>query len=159
MPDDGSLVTPDQAVRDRLRKMSELSTATLADEVPGSARLTRPLFPPVLSSAEFLKRREAPGWQVQALAYEDTAGSPWFWIVRLIEDDSGSGVCVAGAAEAAARKATLNVPIPRINYAGCWGGHGLALGGRVTGTGAEQATSARLSIRDAVLIDEVEGES
>jgi hypothetical protein len=45
---------------------------------------------------------------------------------------------------------------PWINYAGCWGKDGLALGGWVVGTGAERAASARLSMRDAVLVDDVD---
>jgi hypothetical protein len=39
----------------------------------------------------------------------------------------------------------------------CWDYDGLALGGRVSGTRAERAASARLSIRDAVVDDDVGG--
>jgi hypothetical protein len=133
--------------------MGEVSTATSADEVPGDARLAHPPFPPVLSSMQILKRREAPGRQVLAVAYEDAGGNPWFWIVRLIEDETGSWrVCGGGGGSG-----DPHWDQPVINYAGCWGKDGLALGGRVTGTGAERAASARLSIRDAVLDDDVGG--
>lgn len=89
-------MTPDQAVRDWLRKMGEVSTTMSAHEVPDSIRLAHAPFPAVLSSMEVLKRREAPGRQVQALAYEDAAGSAWFWIVRLIEDEAAYGACGGG---------------------------------------------------------------
>lgn len=154
MAESGSLVTPDQAVRDWLRKMGEVARATWADQVTDSARLAHPAFPPVFSSMEVLKRRGAPGRQVQALAYEDAAGGAWFWIVRLIEDDSGSWRVCGGGGGA---RGDPQRPYPWINYAGCWGEDGLALGGRVTGTGAERAASARLSIRDSVLVDDIGG--
>jgi hypothetical protein len=150
------LVTPDQAVRDWLRRMGEVST-TSAGEIPRDAGVKAPPFPRAISSLEVLKRREAPGRQVQALVYEDAAGSPWFWIVRLIEDDDGSwGVCGGGGGTDGPQGAPQR-PYPWINYAGCWGEDGLALGGRVAGTGADQAASARLSIRDTVLVDDVDG--
>ncbi len=60
MSEGRDLVTPDQAVQDWLLRMGELSTAKSAGEVPDLARLTRPPFPPVLSSMEIVKRREAP---------------------------------------------------------------------------------------------------
>jgi hypothetical protein len=153
MPEGRSLVTPDQAVRDWMRRMGEVSTARYPDEGQDGATLTHPPFPPVLSSMDVLKRREAPGRQVHALAYEDAAGQSWFWIVRVIEDESGSWrVCGGGGGSGDPRWER-----PVINYAGCWGKDGLALGGRVTGIGAEQAASARLSIRDTVLVDDVGG--
>jgi hypothetical protein len=137
--------------------MGELSTVTSADEVADGARLTHPPFPPVLSSMEVLKRREAPGRHVHALAYEDAAGSPWFWIVRLIEDDSGSWRVCGGGGGSGGAQGEPQRRYPWINYAGCWGRDGLALGGRVTGAGAGRAAAARLSIRDTVLVDDVGG--
>jgi hypothetical protein len=146
-------VTPDQAVRDWLRKMGEVSTATPADLVNDVAQFAP--FPPVVASMELLKRREAPGRQVHALAYEDAAGSSWFWIVRLIEDDSGSWrVCGGGGGDA---QGEPERPYPWISYAGCWDKDGLALGGWVTGGGAERVAAARLSIRETVLVDDVGG--
>lgn len=124
-----------------------------ADEVPDGAGLTHPPFPPVISSMQILKRREAPGRQVLAVSYEDAGGNPWFWIVRLIEGETGSWRACGGGGGSG----DLHWDHPVINYAGCWGKDGLALGGRVTGTGAERAVSARLSIRDAVLDDDVGG--
>ena len=153
MPEGRSLVTPDQAIRDWLRSMGEVSTATSAGEVPHGAGLTHPPFPPLLSSMQILKRREAPRRQVLAVAYEDAAGIPWFWIVRLIEDETGSWRACGGGGGSGDPQWDR----PVINYAGCWGKDGLALGGRVTGTGAERAASARLSVRDAVLDDDVGG--
>jgi hypothetical protein len=147
------LMTPDQAVRDWLRRMGEASTTTSADEFPDGAGLTHPPFPPVFSSMQILKRREAPRREVLAVAYEDTAGNPWFWIVRLIEDATGSWRACGGGGGSG----DPHWDHPVINYAGCWDKDGLALGGRVTGTGAERAASARLSIRDAVLDDDVGG--
>lgn len=133
--------------------MAEVSTPRSPDEAPDGAGLTHPPFPPVLSSIQILKRREAPGRQVLAVAYEDAGGNPWFWIVRLIEDETGSWrVCGGGGGSG-----DPHWDQPVINYAGCWGKDGLALGGRVTSTGAERAASARLSIRDAVLDDDVGG--
>jgi hypothetical protein len=153
MSEGGDLLTPDQAVQDWLRRMGELSAAKSADEVQDVVWLTRPPFPPVLSSMEIVKRRQVPGRKVQALAYQDTAGSPWFWIIRLIEDEDGSWrVCGGGGGSG-----DPQWDRPCINLAGSWGEYGLALGGRVTGTGAEQAASARLGIRDAVLVDDVGG--
>lgn len=147
------VVTADQAVRDWLRDMSEIST-TSADVVSdGAAALTNPPFPPVLSSMEVLKRREAHGRQVHAVAYEDAGGNPWFWIVGLVEDEAGSWrVCGGGGGSG-----DPYFDRPVINYAGCWGKDGLALGGRVTGAGADRAASARLSIRDTELVDDVGG--
>ncbi len=151
-----SFVMPDQAVRDWLGRMDDVSTATSSDEVPDSPRGHQPV-PPVLSSLRVLKRREAPGRQVHALAYEDAACDPWSWIVRLIEDENGSWrVCGGGGGSGGAR-GNPERPYPWINYAGCWGKYGLPLGGRVTGTGAERAESARLLIRDTVLVDDVDG--
>jgi hypothetical protein len=149
----GQPVTPDQAVRDWLRKMSEVPTTTSADVGPDGPGLTTPPFPPVLSSMEVLKHRKGDARQVYAVAYEDAGGNPWFWIVRLIEDEAGSWrVCGGGGGSE-----DPHFDSPVINYAGCWGNDGLALGGRVTGTGAERACSARLSIRDTVLVDDVGG--
>ena len=144
------VVTADQAVRDWLRDMSEIST-TSADVVPESAGLTNSPFPPVLSSMEVLKRREAHGRQVVAVAYEDAGGNPWFWIIRLVKDEAGSWrVCGGGGGSG-----DPQFDRPVINYAGCWDRDGLALGGRVTGTGADRAASARLSIRATELVDDV----
>ena len=153
MPEGSDVVTADQAVRDWLRNMSEVSTTTSADVVPDSAALTNPPFPPVLASMEVLKRRKTRGRQVVACAYEDAGGNPWFWIVRLVEDEAGSWrVCGGGGGSG-----DPHFDRPVINYAGCWGRDGLALGGRVTGTGADRAASARLSIRDTELVDDVGG--
>lgn len=151
MPE-GDLVTPDQAVRDWLRKMSEVPRTSVG-VVPDSAGLTNPPFPPVPSTMEVLKRRQALGRQVYALTYEDAGGHPWFWITRLVEDKAGSWrVCGGGGGSG-----DPHFDRPMINYAGCWGKDGLALGGRVTGTGADRAASARLSIGDTVLVDDVGG--
>jgi hypothetical protein len=156
MPEGRSLVTPDQAVRDWLRKMGEVSTAMSAEEAAGGAGLTHPPSPPALSSMRILKRRETSGRQVHALAYEDAAGSPWFWIIRLIEDDIGSWRVCGGGGGNGSPEGDPQLPFAWINFAGCWGRDGLALGGRVLGAGTEQAASARLSIRDTVLIDDVD---
>lgn len=153
MPEGSDVVTADQAVREWLRKMSEVPTTTSADVAPDSAGLMNPPFPPVLSTMEVVKRRDAHGRQVFALAYEDAGANPWFWIIRLIEHEAGSWrVCGGGGGSG-----NPHFDRPVINYAGCWGKDGLALGGRVTGTGAERASSARLSIRDKVLVDDVDG--
>jgi hypothetical protein len=133
--------------------MGEVATTVSVDRVPGRVRLTNPPSPPVLSSMKVLKRGEAHGRRVYALAYEDAEGNPWFWIVRLIEDENGSWrVCGDGGG-----MGDPQFDRPVINYTGCWGKEGLALGGRVTGAGADRAASARLSIRDEVLVDDVGG--
>lgn len=100
---------------------------------------------------EIVKRRVVPGRQVHALSYLDTAGSRWFWIIRLIEDDDGSWrVCGGGRGNGDPKGDK-----PYVNLAGSWGEYGLALGGRVTGSGAERAASARIRIGDRVVVDDV----
>lgn len=96
---------------------------------------------------EIVKRRVAPGRQVLALAYEDTAGGRWFWIIRLIEDDKGAWrVCGGGGGSG-----DPQWDEPYINLAGSWGRYGLALGGRVSGPGTDGAASARLRIGETLL--------
>jgi hypothetical protein len=152
----GGLLTPELAIEDWLRRMAEVSAISTKGEVPDVHLPTRPPFPPVLSSTEVVKRREIPGRQVHALAYEDTAGSPWFWIVRLVQVENGSWLVCGGGGGRGDAQGDPERSYPWINYAGCWGKDGLALGGWVVGTGAERAASARLSMRDAVLVDDVD---
>ena len=148
-------VAPERAVEDWLRRMGEVFASESTGGEPSSRRLTPQPSPPVLSSMELLKRRAIPGRQVHALTYRDIAGNPWFWIIRLIEVDDGSWrVCGGGggggSGELPGREA------PWINFAACWGEFGLALGGRVVGSGTELGTSARLRLADMVLVDDVE---
>lgn len=143
-------MSPGQAVEDWLRRMGRHPRGE-PDGAPSATKLTGPPHPPVLSSLEIVKRRVIRQRQVHALTYRDTAGGSWFWIVRLIEDDEGSWrVCGGGGGGGEPAWDT-----PRINLAGSWGPYGLALGGRVAGTGSEQAASARLRLGETVLVDDV----
>jgi hypothetical protein len=133
--------------------MPEVSTANSEGKVRVVDQLPSPPSPPVLSSMEIVKRREIPGRQVHALAYKDTAGRPWFWIIRLIQRDNGSWLVCGGGGGSG----DPHWDRPCINLAGTWGTYGLALGGRVTHAGVDQAASARLRMGDTVLSDDIGG--
>jgi len=139
---------PRQAVEEWLSAMGGASRSELAAREPG--RVGPPPFPPVLSSMKILKRRAIPGRQIHAVAYHDTVGTPWFWVVRLIEEDDDSWQVRGGGGGSGP---SPERGMPWINYAGCWGKDGLAVGGRVAGSGA--ATSARLRMGDAILVDDI----
>jgi hypothetical protein len=146
------LVMPDQAIEDWLRRMGEHSARQAAGRIPGGTRLTRPPFPPVLSSMEILKRKGVPGRQVVALAYRDTDGGRWSWIIRLIEDDEGSWrVCGGGGGSG-----DPQWDEPYVNLASSWGRYGLALGGQISGRGTERAASALLRIGETLLTDDTD---
>jgi hypothetical protein len=145
MSENDGRITPEQAVEAWLRRMSEASRSERSGEVPPPA--------PVHSSLQILKRRTIRGRQAQALSYRDTTGNPWFWIIRLVEDDDGSWRVLGGgggSGDAPKREE------PWINLAGCWGEHGLALGGRVAGRGPFRGSSARLRIGRTVLTNDTE---
>jgi hypothetical protein len=63
-------MTPEQAIRDWLRRMGD-SASEPARSAPSGSGPTRPT-PPVMSSIEIVKRRAIPGRQVVALHYRDT---------------------------------------------------------------------------------------
>jgi hypothetical protein len=145
-------MTPQQAVEDWVRRIAEQTTPEQAVDAPGGAMEARPA-PPVLERMEIVRHRDIPGRQIHALTYRDVAGDRWSWIVRLIQDDEGSWrVCGGGGGIG-------NGPErdgPWINLAGCWGEHGLAIGGWVADPGAMRAASARLRTGDEVQADDVE---
>jgi hypothetical protein len=120
-------MTPEQAIRDWLRRMGD-SASEPARSAPSGSGPTRPT-PPVMSSMQIVRRRAIPGRQVVALHYPDTADEPWSWIIRLIQDDDGSWrVCGGGGGGGNPR-----FDKPYVNLAGSWGEYGLALGGWVSG--------------------------
>lgn len=141
-------MTPEQAIRDWLRRMRD-SASEPTDAAPSGSGLTRPT-PPVLSSMEIVKRRAIPGRQVVALTYRDTADEPWSWIIRLVQDDDGSWrVCGGGGGGGNPR-----FDKPYVNLAGSWGRDGLALGGWVSG--GESAASARLTWGELLIEDDTD---
>jgi hypothetical protein len=141
-------MTPEQAIRDWLRRMGD-SASEPASSAPSGSELTRPT-PPVLSSMEIVKRRAIPGREVVALTYRDTADKPWSWIIGLIQDDDGSWrVCGGGGGGGNPRFGK-----PYVNLAGSWGKDGLALGGWVSG--GESAASARLTWDELLIEDDTD---
>lgn len=153
MESDLPSLTPEQAVAEWLRRMVEASQPEPDGEEPDVSLGGPPPPAPVLASLEVIRRRAIPGRQVAALTFRDSAGDRWWWTIRLIEDADGSWwVCGGGGGSGDNPERDA----PWINYAGCWGEYGLALGGPVAGLGAERAASARLRIGDRVLVDDVD---
>jgi len=135
-----------------VRRMAEPTTPEYAGGAPGAAGGARPA-PPVLETMEIVRHRDIPGRQVHALTYRDVAGDRWSGIVRLIQDDEGSWrVCGGGGGISDGPERDG----PWVNLAGCWGEHGLAIGGWVGSRGVERAASARLRAGDEVRVDDVD---